>query len=62
MQQIVRLVVDAIAHGYGQIAYSPLQKNKFNCEDVVKYDYDPEKAAALLKEAGWVDTDGDGIL
>ena len=55
-------VVDAIAHGYGQIAYSPLQKNKFNCEDVVKYDYDPEKAAALLKEAGWVDTDGDGIL
>ena len=55
-------VVDAIAHGYGQIAYSPLQKNKFNCEDVVKYDYDPEKAAALLKEAGWADTDGDGIL
>ncbi len=55
-------VVDAIAHGYGQPAYSPLQKNKFNCEDVVRYDYDPEKAAALLKEAGWTDTDGDGIL
>lgn len=46
-------VVDAIAHGYGQPAYSPLQKNKFNYEDVEKYDYDIEKASSLLEEAGW---------
>ncbi|MDY3997886.1 MAG: ABC transporter substrate-binding protein [Blautia sp.] len=55
-------VVNAIAHGYGQVAYSPLQKNKFNFEDVEKYEYDVERAAALLEESGWTDTDGDGFL
>lgn len=36
------------------IAYAPERVNTI-------YDYDPEKAAQLLEEAGWVDTDGDGI-
>nr|WP_279385304.1 ABC transporter substrate-binding protein [Methanosarcina barkeri] len=30
--------------------------------DQPKYDYNPDKARALLEEAGWTDTDGDGIL
>ena len=37
----------------GMAAYSPLQRNIYNDPDVSHYDYDPEKAKALLEEAGW---------
>lgn len=34
----------------------------FYTDDVNVYGYDPEKAAELFAEAGWADTNGDGVL
>lgn len=31
-------------------------------ENITTYEYNPEKARELLKEAGWEDLDGDGVL
>ena len=46
-------VVKGILKGYGEEAYSPLQKHTFNNEAIEKYTYDPAKADVLLEEAGW---------
>lgn len=56
-------IVDGVLLGLGRIATGPFKPDTiwYNPE-VRRYPYDPERARALLKEAGWVDTDGDGIL
>ncbi|MFN2203388.1 MAG: ABC transporter substrate-binding protein [Caldilineaceae bacterium] len=41
-------------------AVSPIASWAYN-NDISPYPYDPEGAMALLEEAGWVDSDGDGI-
>lgn len=46
-------IVKGILLGYGSAAYSPIQLNKFNDPDVEKYEYNLDKANALLDEAGW---------
>lgn len=45
-------IIDSVLLGHGQVAYGPLQKNKYNCEDVEKYDFNLEKAAEVFEAAG----------
>ena len=44
-------IVNAVLLGQGMTAYGPLQRNIYNNEEVEHYDYDPEKAKAVLEEA-----------
>lgn len=45
-------IIDAVLLGQGMTAYGPLQRNIYNNEEVEHYDYDPQKAKAVLEEAG----------
>ncbi len=45
-------IVQAVLLGHGEPAYGPLQRNVYNCPDVERYDYDPDRARAILEAAG----------
>jgi len=57
-------LLDTALLGYGTLADSPFNQPVFVYQegDLPQYAFDPEKARELLKEAGWEDTDGDGIV
>ncbi len=56
-------IVKGVLFGLGYPAIGPYKPGTWVYNDKLKpYGYHPEKALALLKEAGWTDTDGDGIL
>ncbi|MBI4689405.1 MAG: peptide-binding protein [Nitrospirae bacterium] len=56
-------IVDIVLFGLGSPATGPYVPNTWPYNpDVKEYEYNPEKARQLLKEAGWADTDGDGLM
>ncbi|MCX5835294.1 MAG: peptide-binding protein [Deltaproteobacteria bacterium] len=56
-------IIEGILLGYGKPATGPYKPGTWaHNPDVKKYPYDPQQARTLLADAGWRDTDGDGIL
>lgn len=56
-------IVSGVLLGLGKPATGPFKPGTWAYNDHVKtYPYDPAKARALLKEAGWADANGDGVL
>jgi len=56
-----QLVADLVLNGFGRPAYSENDGMPWNNPDVV-IETDVEYARKLLADAGWKDTDGDGIV
>ncbi len=58
-----KMIVDVVLLGLGKVCTGPFPPSLWAYNPHVKpYPYDPQKARELLREAGWRDTDGDGIL
>jgi len=56
-------MVKTILFDLGQVVDSPIYRFRPEYdESLYSHPYDPQKALELLGEAGWKDTDGDGIL
>ncbi len=56
-------LIKTIMRGYATTIEGPVYKNRPEYDSsMVPYDYNPVKAKELLAEAGWKDSDGDGVL
>jgi peptide/nickel transport system substrate-binding protein len=57
-------IIDIVMNGFGTPQYGPMTSSEgyFYNPNVPRYDYDPAKARALLREAGFVDRDGDRVV
>ncbi len=56
-------ILDVIFRGYSPVARGPLSEVTMGYTAEVEnlYPYDLDQAATLLEQAGWIDSDGDGI-
>lgn len=58
-----REIIDGVLLGYGRSATGPFPPSSWAFDPTVpELLFDPVRAKALLAEAGWWDTDGDGVL
>ena len=56
-------IVKGVLYGLGAAANGPYKPGTWQYnEDIAPRPYDPGKARALLAEAGWTDSDNDGVL
>jgi peptide/nickel transport system substrate-binding protein len=56
-------MVKTILYDLGQVVDGPIYRFRPEYdESLYSHPFDPQKALALLREAGWKDSDGDGIL
>jgi peptide/nickel transport system substrate-binding protein len=56
-------IVKTVLFGLGEVVDSPIYFFRAEYDkSLASYPFDPQKALVLLKEAGWSDSDGDGVL
>jgi len=56
-------IINGVMLGIGRPATGPYPPQSWAYNSEIKdYEYNPEKSKKLLREAGWSDSDGDGIL
>lgn len=60
----VNKIIEVAAYGMGMPTIGPIypEYKKFYNSDIKPYAYDLEKAKQMLAEAGWVDSDGNGMV
>lgn len=55
-------IIDTILQGQGILGTGPVLPNSWAYDEAIKkYPYDPSRAAELLDEAGWKDSNDDGV-
>lgn len=56
-------IIDKVVYGMGTLVNSPVfMKSKYYNNNLPQMQFNQEKAKKMLADAGWKDTDGDGVL